>query len=410
MPRRCRSSLAIVVIALFLSGTAWVPLAAQSASPTPSPAIPSFTIHPKGQPDGTYLTLTMDPGEHQDVTLVLGNTSTTPQATRFFAADAFTGVNGGFSVRDAESPPTGVTTWLDFPSDTVNLDAGQGIERALGISVPADAAPGEYITAIVIQNAEPVGVSGSDVFSQTLRRAMAVLIVVPGPKRPAAEIGDTRIVEGPELTNLVTEIRNTGNERLNLAGQLVVRRANGKVAVTVPATISVIYAGDATTLEVAIGTQVPPGDYLVDLTLADAKRGVDLQQTNMPITVPDGNATPAAAPPVTVRDAAMTLVPGDGPLQLVTIDATIVNAGEPIAGAQLSLHVVRDGEPVEDFVLVPSLALPDGATPIQQRYVPAEGWQAGTYTLSLTLEIVDPTTGAATVLLDVPLAPDVVVP
>lgn len=51
------------------------------------------------------------------------------------------------------------------------------------------------------------------------------------------------------------------------------------------------------------------------------------------------------------------------------------------------LHVTRDGEAVEDFVLTSSLALPNGFTTVEQQwYLPSESWTPGTYEFAVTLE------------------------
>ena len=85
-------------------------------------------------------------------------------------------------------------------------------------------------------------------------------------------------------------------------------------------------------------------------------------------------------------------------VQYADVAATFENGGPDVTNARLTLHVGRDGQPVEDFALAAAMTLTWGQSQINQRYIPAGGWTAGTYSFSATLEQVDPSTGAATPL------------
>ncbi|MGI8405934.1 MAG: hypothetical protein ACR2OE_14430 [Thermomicrobiales bacterium] len=47
---------------------------------------------------------------------------------------------------------------------------------------------------------------------------------------------------------------------------------------------------------------------------------------------------------------------------------------------------------------------------IQQRYIPATGWAAGRYTFTMTLETVNPASGPATVVIELPVETEIIVP
>jgi hypothetical protein len=79
-----------------------------------------------------------------------------------------------------------------------------------------------------------------------------------------------------------------------------------------------------------------------------------------------------------------------------TVDVAIQNQGEPVTNAEVLLDVMKDGELVETFPLAPSLALPQGATEVSQRYIPPTGWEDGSWTFVLRLNVVDASTNAAT--------------
>ncbi len=93
-----------------------------------------------------------------------------------------------------------------------------------------------------------------------------------------------------------------------------------------------------------------------------------------------------------------------------TITGTIVNTGDPVPNARLTVHVRKDGKLVEDFQLIPSLSLAQGDTPINQRYIPATGFTKGTWTFDLTLESVETSNQAATVILDQAVPGSIIIP
>ena len=122
---------------------------------------------------------------------------------------------------DAESVPTWrSTTWLEFESETYTWEEGEGVERTFGIAVPEATPPGEYVTALVIQNAEPVEIPDNAMFDQIVRRALPILITVPGPLEGAAELGDPVLTVDGEGLLLTVPIANTGNRIVNPAGAI----------------------------------------------------------------------------------------------------------------------------------------------------------------------------------------------
>src|SRR5215213_5734403 len=78
---------------------------------------PTFAIAPIGEVEGAYFSATMEPGTDQSMTAALANVGETAFEARTFAADAYTIVNGGMGVREDGSEPTGVTSWLDYPTE-----------------------------------------------------------------------------------------------------------------------------------------------------------------------------------------------------------------------------------------------------------------------------------------------------
>ncbi len=271
---------AAAILALFV-----VPGAASAADPI------RLSIAPVGVA-GSYFTLTAGPGERPRLTVRLQNAGAGAVSARTFAADAYTLVNGGFGARLDGEATSGATAWLDYAPQTLDLDAGASIERSFVVAVPAGAAPGEYLTSLVIQNAEPVsgGVGAGEVgfaIRQVNRQVIAVSVTVPGLLVPRLEIGAAshRTVAGK--SSIAIAVKNTGNVRLKPAGELVLRDAAGAEISRYPIAMDSFYAGTETFVEVPFAQRLNPGAYSATLSLADATGGgVAVASAPLPVPVP----------------------------------------------------------------------------------------------------------------------------
>jgi hypothetical protein len=374
-------------------------LAAQDATP-PAPEPPSFLLEPVDQ-DGSYFAITQEPGSSERYTVALGNAGSEPVAALTYVADAYTLVNGGFGVETADDEATEPTTWIDYQTETLDLPADEVVERTFTVTVPDDAAPGQYIAGLAVQTADSMEVGDTGMLRQIIKKSIAVFITVPGPETPELTLGDIAVSQSPSGGSLVIAVSNPGNVFLNPAGTVTMTSAAGDPVLSSPIVMGPVYAHTDTTLELPIPTVLDPGAYEVSVALEDEQTGASAERSGVAVDVapPAAEATPMANP-VTID--AVTVEPLTDPssdaLQAVNVTVSIANDEAAIPGARLTLHVTRDGEPVEDYPLASSVALPNGTTDIQQRYIPLGGWQPGTYGFALTLEAVDATTGQATVL------------
>jgi hypothetical protein len=163
---------------------------------------PVFAIAPAGEVEGAYFSVTMEPGTEQTLTAALVNAGERAFDARTFVADAYTVVNGGMGVREDGSEPTGVTMWVSYPTETLRIDPHSTVQREVKVAVPENTLPGQYLTGIVLQTAEPIPGSGSTTFNQALRKTVAVFITVPGPVDARFEVGEASILQGESWSTL----------------------------------------------------------------------------------------------------------------------------------------------------------------------------------------------------------------
>lgn len=408
----CRP-MATAITALFMACMLVSPALAIQADPsTPAPSAgatpemnagPAFVIHPLDGADGDYFTIEAKAGSTTNLTVVLGNADDEALSLSTYANDAIPMVNGGFAIAEPEVAPTGTAAWIDYPAETFDFDPQEGIERTFTVTVPADAQPGQYIAGIAMETAEPLEVEGSTLFNQIIRKTIAVFIVVPGAESPAFELGAPALVAGTQQDQIVIPVTNSGNVLVKPSGELTLEDDAGEIVLSAPIAMGSVYAGTTAPLAVGITAGVPQGEYTISVQLNDEATGTTASVERVPMTIVDaGEATTDFS---VVGD--ITLSPDAGSPVFADVVVQITNEGEPVASAEVILDVSRDGELVETFPLTSILALPQGETSVTQRYVPPTGWEPGSWSFVVLLNVVDATTGTATTVATLDTIPPV---
>lgn len=271
-----------LVLAAAAAGFTAGPVAAQT--PPPSPA-PKLGITAVGQQKG-FFELSMAPGERRELAVELVNRGDGPVTAVSYPAEVYTIVNGGFGARLRGEHSGGVSSWLRYSTDVLELGPGSGITRTFTVAVPPGTSPGEYIASVVIENRDPVKGSGAVALDQVVRQAVAVAITVPGPAQSGLGIGGARHVAVGGRSIVAVGVENTGKLRLRPAGELVVSDASGRALSRSRVTMDSFYAGTATQVEVPLDRLLEPGRYLVSLSLADPERGASAAKESIPLEVP----------------------------------------------------------------------------------------------------------------------------
>jgi hypothetical protein len=255
---------------------------------------------------GSNFVLTMQPGESRDLSVELVNRGGESVLTRSFAADAYSMVNGGFAVRLDTEPTSGTTGWLNYASGDLDLAPGAVVDRQFTVAVPAATPPGEYLTSVVLQNADAMaGESASEnsvVLKQIVRQVVAVSIDVPGPRTPALELGPVTQTIVADHSSVAVGVHNVGNVRLHPTGEFVLWDSSGAELTRFPFKMDTVYAHTDTTAEIPFAHLLNPGAYTAELDLTDPS-GLSASSSKLPLIIPEvaADTTPqgaAAVPPV----------------------------------------------------------------------------------------------------------------
>lgn len=369
----------------------------ENATPPPSDVGPSFVIRPAEGRDGEFFTLEAEAGTTNELTVVLGNADDEPLELLSYVGDTVPMTNGGFAIAEPDVPASGTATWIDYPAETYDFAPGEGIERTFTVTIPDDAAPGQYIAGISLQTAEPLEVEGSDFFNQIIRKTVAVFIIVPGELTPAFDLGEPEVVQGDLRSQIVVPVNNTGNMLVKPQGELTLTNQAGETVMTAPIAMGSVYAGTNAPLAVSVPSSVPVGDYTLTINLTDQETGTTASVAESTLAITEAEEASGQFTMV----GSVTLQPDASNPAFAEVNAEISNSGETVEGAEVVLDVSKDGELVESYPVVAALELPqDTTTNVSQRYVPVTGWEPGTWSFVLRVNTVDGGTSTTVATVD----------
>lgn len=271
-----------------------------------------LALLPVGQA-GSFFDLTMAPGETRSLAVDIANDGEAPLLARTYAANVYTIINGGFGARLRDEPQGGTTEWLEYATDLLELPVGGRMRRSFSVAVPADAAPGEYITSLVLENEEPFRRPGALTLNQVVRQAVAIVVTVPGRRSPGLAIGAASHKVVAEISVVAVAVENTGNVRLKPLITFALFDPMGTLVSQTTVPMDTFYAHTATFVEVPLAVLLPAGSYTIKLAVEDSAQGLQVTENVIPLLVgatPDGPDGGTAVPGdrLPFDDAGVTLV------------------------------------------------------------------------------------------------------
>lgn len=394
-----KSKLTIVLFvwAMVMVCAASMPIFVAHASQ--NPATPTGEAGPKVQiglrgdelQDGNRIDLKLEAGESITSKVFVANFGQDPIELVVYTADVGTQANGGPIVPEVGSEQHEPTTWLEFPTETITVTPQAEAEKGFTLSIPDDAAPGQYAFAFAAETAEAVPVPGTR-FMQKTRKILLMYVTVPGKAETQFELG-APITTSESGAAILVPLNNLGQTILRLQGEITVEDNSGDTTLRTSLTLAPVYGMAETYVLLPLSGMPPAGEYRVTLSLTDSESGVTNGFENAPMTVEE----PAEALPLSFTN--VQIGPNADPIQFLGVAVDIVNTSDVIQSARLSLVVTKDGQPLEEFILADNLKLNQGTTSVSQRYIPLDSWESGsTYEFSLKLESVDSSGGTALLL------------
>lgn len=360
-----------------------------------------FGLVPVGDyPDGYFADTEVAPGDTATFEIQVVNIGSMPVDLQLYTANAHNGENGGFVAGSTDEPLSEPATWIEFAPQLLSLQPNTSSTISFGVTVPENTPPGQYISALVAETTEASEIPGSEILSQLLRHAISLSIVVPGEAIFGFEIG-TPVVDEYVLRIPIT---NTGNFLIKPAGEIEIVDNDGSILATQQIQMSSVYGGNEAYIAVYLPDQIPAGDYSLNLKLGDPESGTSASLEGVEFAL----ISEDDAQGLQLTDATVTANAED--IAFATFNLTIQNNGEDLTAVKVTLHVMLDGEPYEEFSLANDQLLRRGEYTLESRYIPEELWQPGTYTFRIIVESVGVEGDQQIQLLNEDLDAEIVVP
>lgn len=216
--RAVRRPVAAALATLALAGVlVALPVASAHADDTDGiSGAPSSETESDGR---TRFSYSVEPGQQVTDNYVVKNTGTTTRTLKVFATDAYNTEDGSYGLLDTDAVPTDGGSWITFDGGATSLDIpldpGASQVIPFTVTVPADAAPGDHASGMVISSTATDGQILVD-----RRVATRLYIRVPGDLQPGLTISSIAADYQGEFnpftgqTNVTFTVQNTGNVAL----------------------------------------------------------------------------------------------------------------------------------------------------------------------------------------------------
>ncbi len=220
---RAGAAIGAAVIGLGLVAVVAAPLAQAADNGTWS----VFPTQNKNSEPRTAFSFDLAAGATLSDSVTVKNQGTLPLTMSLYPADAFNAAGGGgFALRQADEPNTGVGSWVKLSKSTVTIPGGKEVSIPFTMAVPKNASPGDHAGGIVAVNAKAEGVQESEGVTVGIKRAVGTRIYtrVLGPLSPSMSITDVTVetIEKAQIpffqqgkAKISYTVVNTGNTRIS---------------------------------------------------------------------------------------------------------------------------------------------------------------------------------------------------
>lgn len=224
------------------------------------------------------LDLTINRGTTKEVLLTLtGSQATKPETLAVFLTDISMSRNGTLTFKLLEGFKHSAVPWIKLEQADYTLIEKQTKELKLKISVPMNANPGEYYSAVMVEPTRFTEIKDDNKpFVMLTKSRIAVVIVIDVPGRIYEKKGDAlsaNIKEEKDKLKIFSTFNNTGNIHLDVFGMASVRSKDGKtrfgqtklIATGTSKDEAFVFPGNMRDFEGTMDKQLPSGEYVVDV-------------------------------------------------------------------------------------------------------------------------------------------------
>lgn len=262
----------ILLILLFASLTALAE--AQEQQPTPAAPQSAAGRSSSAGTDGIALAparfeLEMQPGSETTVVINMDYhaASAASQPSRILASlnDWTIDRDGGLQFFKAGTQANSASPWMIYSPSEVTVQPGQTHSIRVTISVPKDAAPGDHLAALVIEQRPDTIKFNRSARQMLVRLRMASMFYITVPQTVRrGTLENLQATAGPQGITITPTLRNAGNSAIRPLSSVRITDSRGRTMIETEENESLpVLGGSLLSKPLTIDKTLPPGTYTV---------------------------------------------------------------------------------------------------------------------------------------------------
>jgi hypothetical protein len=198
----------------------------------PAQAVDTGTFGIRPAHESAFFHLNAYPGETLHNSAIVSNHTGRPVTLLDYPVDAHDSATGTFAMASETDPRSTVGAWVHLAAGSIAVPAGADRPLAFHLTVPAQAAPGDYAGALIIQAPPTIGRTavhnGTAVRLDVVQRqGLRIYLHVQGTATRALAAGGLSWTNDGDGADFTIPIRNTGNTTLHPTAELTLTSRMG---------------------------------------------------------------------------------------------------------------------------------------------------------------------------------------
>jgi Bacterial protein of unknown function (DUF916) len=174
--------------------------------------------------------------------VVVSNTASKPVTLRVYPVDGLTGATSGVVYGNRQDRLKGAGEWVTPATTLLTVPAGSQLTVGFKVHVPNNAAVGQHLAGIALEDVHSGKSTGRFSVTEVLRTVVGIEVVVPGPSRTRLSLQSFSIapIEGTTYPSVVVGLANGGTNlckpalSISLNGPGGVQRATRQLDTVLP--------------------------------------------------------------------------------------------------------------------------------------------------------------------------------
>lgn len=259
----------LILIPAFAAALTITPAHADFGGLSAAPA----TSDPGNPATRAYFILNATPGQTITDQVKVSNSGAGPKDLLVSAVDGVTGATSGAVYANRQDPVTKAGTWLATAVSSLTVPAGASKMVDFTVRIPANAAPGDHLAGVALEDAHPSSNGSNFQVTTVLRAVVGVLVHVSGPAAFHTFLGSASIVPFTDNSPLAMVRVNLGDDGTLLGKPkltVVLDGPNGYHGEVRDHQLDTLLPGDTIAYPLPWPDQLQPGDYTITATLTGA--------------------------------------------------------------------------------------------------------------------------------------------